>query len=169
MIVTERLILRTFNASDQEALYGLFSDQEVMKYSTTGTKTTEEVGAWLIARMEERASDQGIEILAVISKSFDAVIGYCGLFEFTTPDGLTEIQIGYRLIRKYWGNGFASEAASAVRDHAFSKLQLTKLVALIEPTNKRSIAAACNIGMSYQSDMLLPEYDYPDRLYVIEA
>jgi len=169
VIETERLKLRPFIASDHEALYELFADQEVMKSSIAGTKTAEEVGDWLSTRMEQSACEKGIEILAICSKSIDTVIGYCGLTELTTPNGVTEIQLGYRLIRKFWGYGFATEAAGAIRDHAFLELKLSRLVALIEPTNIRSIAVACKIGMSYQEDILLPEYDYPDRLYVIEV
>jgi len=70
-----------------------------------------------------------------VKKSTSEFIGYCGLTLFPDIDGTAEIEIGYRLIRKFWGYGFATEATSAVRDYAFSELKLTRLVALIEPSN----------------------------------
>lgn len=165
MIKTEQLILRPLRNSDLEALCALFLDPEVMRYSINGTKTPEDVKVWLQAQIEESESGHGIELLAVNNKSAAKVIGYCGLTLFTNIDGDTEIEIGYRLTRMYWGNGYATEAAGAVRDYAFTKLQINRLVALIEPSNTRSIAVAQKIGMSYEKEVLLPEYDHPDHLY----
>ncbi len=80
-------------------------------------------------------------------------------------DGVAEFEIGYRLIRSVWGNGYATEAAIAVRDHAFTVLNLTRLVALIEPVNNRSIRVAEKLGMKYEKDVFLPDYDHADHLY----
>ena len=61
-----------------------------------------------------------------------------------------------------WGYGYATEAARAVRDYAFSELNLNRLVALIEPVNQRSIRVAEKLGMRYEKDVMLEGYDYPD-------
>ena len=165
MIETERLNLRSLKVTDYTALCVLFEDPEVMKSSIGGAKTSEEVRAWLFREIERSKNGSGIELLAVESKSTATAIGYCGLTQFSDIDGATEIEIGYRLIRKYWGNGYATEAAGAVRDYAFTVLKLDRLVALIEPVNIRSIAVAQKIGMSYEKEILLKEYDHPDHLY----
>ncbi|MEM7257531.1 MAG: GNAT family N-acetyltransferase [Pseudomonadota bacterium] len=165
IIETERLRLRSFALSDYEALCVLFADSEVMKSSMSGTKTSEEVSAWLIEQVERRGD--GIELQAVERKDSTCVIGYCGLSEFSNTDGKVEIQIGYRLIRQYWGNGYATEAAGVVRDFAFTVLSVNRLVALIEPINVRSIAVARKIGMVYEKEVLLEGYDHPDHLYSV--
>ena len=169
MIETERLMLRHLKSSDNEAFNVLFSDAEVMKSSFNGTKTPEEVKGWLVNQIENNIHSKGIELLAVKFKSTSAVIGYCGLTQFPNIDGAREIEIGYRLIRKYWGHGYATEAATAVRDYAFKELKITRLVALIEPINQRSIAVASKIGMSYEKDVMLEGYDHPDYLYSMSS
>ena len=69
------------------------------------------------------------------------------------------------LARAHWGQGFATEAARAVRDYAFETLRLPRLVALIDPGNVRSIRVAERIGLRYDRDAMLEGYDHPDRLY----
>ena len=119
-----------------------------MKSSLNGTKSAEEVKFWVAQKVEENRSNKGVSILVVNLKSTGSIIGYCGLTLYPDIDGSKEIEIGYRLIRKHWGHGYATEAASAVRDYAFGELKLTRLVALIEPINQRSISVAKKIGMS---------------------
>ncbi|MEM7278873.1 MAG: GNAT family N-acetyltransferase [Pseudomonadota bacterium] len=165
MIETDRLVLRPLKMSDEESFCELFADPQVMKSSIGGTKTPEEVKEWLLDQIERSKSGRGIELLAVKLKSTAAIIGYCGLNEPLNIKGVAEVEIGYRLNRLYWGNGYATEAAIAVREYAFEKLKLNRLVALIEPINTRSVAVARKIGMSYETDVMLPEYDHPDYLY----
>jgi RimJ/RimL family protein N-acetyltransferase len=62
------------------------------------------------------------------------LIGYCGFLHWHL-DGADEIEIGYRLHPDYWNRGLATEAAQAVRDHAFRDLKLRKLISLIHPDN----------------------------------
>ena len=168
MIETKRLILRQFEITDQEALESLLGDKEVMESSDDGPLNTEEVGEWLRGQIEESKKKNGIEILAVINKATSELIGYCGLTQFPDINGLSEIEVGYRFVRNSWGYGYATEAASAVRDYSFSKLNLSRLVALIEPINKRSIRVAEKLGMKYEKEIMLEDYDYPDYLYAIQ-
>ncbi len=167
MIETERLILRRLTASDHEALESLFGNAEVMNSSVDGPLNSEEVATWLSDQIELYKSDSGIEILAVICEATSELIGYCGLTLYPDIDGVPEIEIGYRLVRKFWGSGYATEAAIAIRDYAFTDLRVDRLVALIEPVNKRSIRVAEKLGMEYEKDVMLDDYDYPDHLYAI--
>ena len=167
MIETKRLILRRLVIADHEALDALFADEEVMESSNDGPLNTKGVGTWLKDQIEGYQKNSGIDILAVELRSTSEVIGYCGLTKFPDIDGATEIEIGYRLIRKFWGYGYATEAASAVRDYAFSELDLPRLVALIEPVNRRSVAVARKLGMTYEKEVMLEGYDHPDHFYSI--
>ena len=167
MIETKRLILRQLAISDHEALDTLFADEKVMESSNDGPLNTKEVGAWLKDQIEGYQKNSGLDILAVEIRSTSEVIGYCGLTKFPDIDGAAEIGIGYRLIRRFWGCGYATEAASAVRDYAFSKLDLPRLVALIEPVNRRSVAVARKLGMTYEKEVMLEGYDHPDHFYSI--
>ena len=66
-----------------------------------------------------------------------------------------EIELGWTLERAAWGNGFATEAATAVRDWALREVQPRRLISLIHPENVRSIRVAEKIGERYQHDIVM--------------
>lgn len=103
---------------------------------------------------------------AAIEKSNQKLIGYCGLCKIVV-DNEPEVEIGYRFAREFWGQGFATEAAIAVRDYGFNTLNLSRLIAIIDPANTRSIRVAEKIGMQYEKDVMLEGYSHPDHVYAI--
>ncbi len=133
-----------------------------------GIQSAEWVGGWL-GRALESYERRGYGPWAVVEKSSSVVIGYGGLFLFPDVNGRPEIEVGYRLARPFWGRGYATEAVIAVRDHAFSTLGLTRLIAIIDPGNIASIRVACKAGMRYETEVMLPGYTYPDQLYSIQT
>jgi [ribosomal protein S5]-alanine N-acetyltransferase len=112
---------------------------------------------------------RGFGPYAVMKKDSPELIGYCGLFLFPEIDGYSEVEIGYRLGRATWGNGYATEAAAAVRDFALHDLHLQRLIALIDPDNSASLRVAQKLGMQYEKDVMLEGYDHPDHLYALNA
>ena len=140
-----------------------------MESSLDGAMNPTEISLWLKERLAEYEKNNGIEVLGVVDKASSELIGYCGLFYFPDIDGAPEIEIGYRLVRKMWGSGLATEAAKAIRDHAFADLKLKRLIALIEPDNKRSIRVAEKLGMTHEKDVMLEGYDYPDLLFSVSS
>ncbi len=68
-------------------------------------------------------------------------------------DAKTELEIGYMFLRKFWGNGFATEAASATRDYAFQRLGSKRVISLIDPANTRSIRVAEKVGMRLEKEV----------------
>ena len=166
LVITERLFLRPFHILDAEAMHRVFGDPEVMRFGD-GAQTKEWVDAWLQTCLERYYQTWGFGPYAVVEKQFQNVIGYCGLFIFPDINGKPEVEIGYRLARFAWGQGFATEAASAVRDYAFDVLGLKRLIAMIDPSNLSSIRVAQKIGMQYESEVMLEGYTHPDHVYVI--
>ena len=165
VLETARLILRHFHAFDDKALEHVFGDAEVMRFGS-GVQSQSWVRDWL-RECQENYVKLGFGPWAVVSKTQHQVIGYCGLFHFPDIDGQSEIEIGYRLARSVWGQGYATEAVVAVRDYSFNVLCLPRLVALIDPQNVASIRVAKKTGMRYEKDVMLDGYDHPDHLYVI--
>ena len=165
MIETQRLTLRRLVLADCAALEVLLGDDDVMASSEDGPLNGGEVETWLENEIDESNKSNRAGRLAVVRNTDSQLIGYCGLTLLPDIDGVAEYEIGYRLIRSVWGNGYATEAAIAVRDHAFTVLNLTRLVALIEPVNNRSIRVAEKLGMKYEKDVFLPDYDHADHLY----
>ncbi|MGE5642803.1 MAG: GNAT family N-acetyltransferase [Byssovorax cruenta] len=165
IVKTERLILRYFEPIDSEAMMDVFGDAEVMRFGD-GVQTREWVEAWLRTCLENYQR-RGFGPYAVVEQSTGDVIGYCGLFYFPDMHGQPEIELGYRLRRAAWGQGYATEAARLVRDYAFHTLHIKRLIALIDPDNVPSIRVAEKIGMHYESEVMLEGYDHPDHVYVI--
>jgi RimJ/RimL family protein N-acetyltransferase len=81
--------------------------------------------------------------------------------------GQPETEIGYRLARPYWGRGYATESARAVRDYALNTLRLPRLIAMIDPQNVASIRVVEKLGMHYEKDVMFEGYTHPDRVYAI--
>lgn len=78
-----------------------------------------------------------------------AFIGFAGVAYPTFLPALAQRpEIGWRLARRAWGRGLATEAALAVRAHAFDTLALPELISIIHPDNARSIRVAAKLGMT---------------------
>ena len=160
---TDRLILRHFHAFNAQAMDHVFGDPEVMLYGP-GIQTQSWVEDWLRDCMENYQM-LGFGPWAVVERSSSKVIGYAGLFYFPDIDGRPEIEMGYRLARSYWGQGFATEAVAAIREYAFHVLCFHRLIALIDPQNTASIRVAEKVGLRYEKDAMLEGYTHPDHLY----
>jgi len=162
---TQRLLMRQFAASDLTAMTHVFGDAEVMRYGD-GPQSPEWIRGWLRRCMESYAR-RGYGPWAAVEKVRGEVIGYCGLFYFPDVNGRAEIEIGYRLARAHWGQGYATEAVTAVRDYAFAALEMPRLIALIDPANTTSIRVAEKAGMRYEADVMFEGYSHPDWVYAI--
>lgn len=167
-ITTERLLIRHFNMLDLEPMYRVFGDADVMLYGD-GAQTKEWVRTWLRACLEQYYPTWGFGPYAVTERISRSVFGYCGLFFFPDVNGQPEIEIGYRLAKTAWGQGYATESALAVRDFAFGRLGIKRLIAMIDPSNPASIRVAEKIGMQYETDVIFDGYTHPDLVYVMNS
>jgi RimJ/RimL family protein N-acetyltransferase len=84
-----------------------------------------------------------------LRKTDRAFLGYIGLIP-QKVDGVDEIEIGYSLAQRHWGQGFATEGAIACRDFAFGDLNRDRLISIIDPRNEPSIRVAQRVGMSFE-------------------
>src|SRR6266496_2461950 len=166
ILTTERLFIRHFHILDLDSMVHVFVDPEVMRFGD-GVQTKEWVETWLRTCLERYYQEWGFGPYAVVEKESHSVIGYCGLFFFSDVNGKPEVEVGYRLRRSEWRQGFATEAVQAVRDYAFNTLGLKRLIAIIDPANTASIRVAEKIGMKYEQDVMFEGYDHPDHAYAI--
>ena len=165
VVETERLVVRQFQMSDVAAMNAVFGDPEVMRYGD-GVESGQWVRDWLSQRIDNADQIPGVSPWAVEIKSNSETIGYCGLFYFPDICGQSEIEVGYRLARDYWGHGYATEAVCGVRDHAFYSLSIPRLIAMVDPENTASINVAKKAGFCYEKDVMLEGYTHPDHVYV---
>ena len=161
-VQTERLLLRPPEPGDLAALTSVLTDPEVMRYIGSGRPLTPAEVAGSLDQMIARFELDGFGLFAAERLDTGEVIGRVGLLVWeagsvwrpTTlaeASGPTEIEIGWTLARATWGYGYATEAASAVRDWALAALGRTRLVSLIQPGNERSIRVAEKLGERLES------------------
>ena len=159
---TNRLTLRSFREEDVDAMAELFANPDFMRFSlgafTERKKTVdfiEKVTGWDRASMPSQ--------FAVVPSGEHAVIGYCGFHHH--PEVPREVEIGYRLHPDYWNRGLITEAARAVRDHAFAELRLPRVISLIHPENIPSRRVAEKNGMKVENEITFR--DFPTLVYAI--
>ena len=109
--------------------------------------------------------DYGYGPYRLTLKDSDDVIGICGLFH---REGLDDADIGFALLPDYCGQGYASEAAFAVTEHARRVLGLPRLTALVSPHNDSSIALIEKLGMRFERMIRMPDDDDEICLYSID-
>lgn len=124
ILKTERLFLRELNFNDLDDLCVYLSDPETMSHYPE--QYSREMVKKFIQNNIDRYSEIGCGLWAIILKSEEKLIGDCGI-TIQDIDGVDEHEIGYHLNKDYWGNGYATEAAQAVKDYGFDTLNLNKL------------------------------------------
>lgn len=146
ILETSRLTLREMVVSDAEDIYHLNYDPEVIKYTgDPAFKSIKESKSFLTNYSHYR--DYGFGRWAVIRKSDQAFLGWCGL-KFS-PE-LNEYDIGFRLFRKYWNMGYASEASRACIEWGFDSKSLVEIVGRARAKNGVSIRVLEKIGLVYK-------------------
>ena len=86
---------------------------------------------------------------ATIHKETGKFIGRCGLLPWTI-EGQREVEVAYTFTREFWGQGLATEAAQGILKYGFEKLNLRRLICLIDPDNIASQRVAEKMGMSLE-------------------
>lgn len=142
---TERLILRWMKWSDYDDLCKILQDEEVM-YAYEGAFSGEEVRSWLDKQLA-RYKEDGFGLFAVILKETGEMIGQCGLTMQDIP-GKRVLEIGYLFQKRYWHQGYATEAAKACKEYAFTELEADEVFSIIRDNNTASQNVAKRNGMT---------------------
>ena len=124
LIETERLKLRELKIDDTEPLSDILSDPETMNYYPSPYKYHEV--ETLIKRFIKSYQENGFGLWGVILKNEDKFIGECGI-SLQNIDSVIVPEIGYHIDKKYWKNGYATEAAKASLAYGFEKLNFQEI------------------------------------------
>jgi RimJ/RimL family protein N-acetyltransferase len=172
---TERLVLRKPELGDCDGYAPIWGDPEVMRF-LGGQPLPPERVAEAIERMLGQWERHGLGLFSVLRKEDQRLVGRVGYLLWDTErwvnamhevlEGDLELEIGWTIGREFWNEGYATEAATACRDHALSELGRERIFSLIAPENIPSIRVAEKIGESYEQDVELPFGTV--RLYSLE-
>lgn len=155
MIETSRLILRPWRQSDLPLFAEQNADPLVMRF-LNGVLTREESDAY-VARAEQHLAETGFGKWAVEAPCVAPFIGAVGLTWVKFTASFTPaVEVAWRLHRRYWGQGYATEAARAAIEDGFTRVGLQEIVALTALGNHASMRVMERLGMTRTI-----EFDHP--------
>ena len=155
-IRTARLLLRRWRESDLAPFAAMGEDPEVMRYFPSPLNRAESDA--LAARADRLFDTHGYGLWALEKRSTGEFIGFTGLAPLPAfipgPGG---IEVGWRLARAFWGQGYATEAARAALDYAFGPLELEQVHAITAVINEPSRAVMERLGMTATAEFQHPK------------
>lgn len=157
ILETEHLLLRTFKESDVAPMLAINQDPKVMEYFPA-LQNEEETRA-LIDRINAHQEQHGYSLYAVELKATGEMIGFVGLMYRDFEAHFTPVvEIGWRLASTHWNQGYATEAARAVLDYAFSVLGLKEIVSFTSEINMPSRRVMEKLGFTHNPK---DDFDHP--------
>ena len=163
MIETPRLLLRPMRAEDTDDLLRIFADPRVMAAFGVAPFDRAQMERWVQRNLDHQV-EHGYGLFSVILKESGLLVGDCGL-EIMEVAGTPAAELGYDFRSDHWNRGLATEAATAVRDYAFSTLALPRLVSLIRQGNHASRRVAEKVGLRLTET--IQRGDHPYWLYTL--
>lgn len=146
-IKTKRIGFSRWNDADLNLATQLWGDKEVTSFiCATGMFIKQDI----IDRLETEVHNDKlfhIQYWPIFELSTEELIGCCGIRPFTSETHSYEV--GFHLRKKYWGMGYASEAAKVVIDYSFTVLKANKLYAGHHPQNEASKKLLTKLGFQY--------------------
>ena len=132
---TDRLTIRELIFDDLDALFEVLGDPLAMEHYPA-PRTRPETEAWIRWARDSYATD-GFGLWAVERTADGAFLGDCGPM-LQPVDGELVPEIGYHIVRREWGRGYATEAALACRDIVLGRLGFNRVVSIVAPENLAS-------------------------------
>jgi len=148
ILMTQRLRLEPITEAHYERMRELNTDPEVMIYLNGGQPESEEVTRAALKRITTRWAEWGYSWWMLLERDDGRMIGMACL-QHLDGDRSKPHEIGWRLARAGWGQGYASEAAQAIVAHAFEVVGAPEVVAVADPANAASIKVMTRLGMQY--------------------
>lgn len=156
-IETERLIMRNFEDSDLEGIFQLDSDPEVHTYLGNNPIKTMEQAKKIIDGVKKQYETNGIGRLAIIDKKTNDFIGWSGIKYEQGVRAFNYYDLGYRLRKKYWGKGIATEASIESLHYGFDELNLQIIGAGADIDNIASNRILQKVGFK-----LIDKFDFEE-------
>jgi ribosomal-protein-alanine N-acetyltransferase len=145
VLETERLYLREWVPDDWIRFKPLVVDPRVLQYIHQGEPGTDERIENRVREYIEFGQSRGWHLWPVIHRADTKLIGFCGFSDGFPPD----VEIGWRLLPDYWGQGLATEAATATLEYGFAMWDFPRVIAVAQKLNRASIRVMERIGMTF--------------------
>jgi ribosomal-protein-alanine N-acetyltransferase len=164
---TQRLLLRKISLQDSEFIFQLTNEPGWLRFiGDKNIRSVEDAGTYIKASILASYEENGFGVWLVELKERDSsfsasmigstAIGTCGLINRSTLEG---IDLGFAFFASQGGHGYAFEAAQAVVEYARNKIKLSRLLAISQPDNERSIHLLGKLGFNVKGPINLPTAD----------
>ncbi len=141
---TARLQARRLHLTDVDTMLGVYGDQEVVRWAGDGKPLSRALcEKWVEVTLNNYAT-RGYGMFALVDRESGEVVGFAGLVH---PGGQPEAEIKYALHRSRWGQGFATEAATALLSYGAARFGLAEVIATAAPENGASHRVLLKAGM----------------------
>ena len=153
---SERLFYRKVSMNDIDLWMEFFNSSKATKYLLLPKLSPEEICTYWFNKIFDRYKNNRGGFMALIEKRTGNMVGHCGLL-VQEVDKHEELEIAYSLLPKYWGKGFATEAAIKCKEYAFAKCLSDSLISIIHISNEKSKRVAIRNGMEFDKQTLYRE------------
>jgi len=164
VLETKRLVLRRMSVADAEFIFALVNEPAFIRnIGDKGVRSLDDARAYILNGPMSSYAKHGYGLYRVDLKENGEPIGICGLLK---RDTLDDVDIGFALLEKFRGRGFATESAAAVMEYGRGALGLERIVAITSPDNDASIRVLGKIGLRFDKMIRMPGSSEDTRLFV---
>lgn len=154
ILETDRLILDEFTPADAPFILELLTDPSfVDNIGDRGLKSLDDARTYIENGPKVAYATFGFHMWRVTEKASGEACGMCGLIK---REGLDDVDVGYAFLPRFWGRGYAVEAAAACLEWGRREKGLARIVAIIKPGNAASAKVLGKLGMVAAGEIELP-------------
>ena len=163
VVETRRLVLRRPGASDADFFLELLNDPGFLEHiGDRGIRSLDAARGYIETAVLSSYQRHGYGMCVVEVKATGARAGLCGLVR---RDWLDHTDLGYAFLPAFRGLGYAEESAAAVLADANARLGIGRLLAIVSPSNPRSISLLAKLGFASAGEVTAPGESKSLRLY----
>ncbi|MEO5753131.1 MAG: GNAT family N-acetyltransferase [Chthoniobacterales bacterium] len=156
ILETERLVLRQLTTGDAAFMLELMNEPGFIKYvADRGIRTKADAATYLAEKILPSYKKFGFGFYRVELKGSGTAIGICGLAK---RDTLDDVDVGFSILVRFGGRGYASEAAVAMLNYGRKILGLSRIIGITAPENSVSIHLLKKLGLRYERKIHLPGF-----------
>jgi [ribosomal protein S5]-alanine N-acetyltransferase len=163
---TDRLRIRELTTADAPFMLALLNEPSFIRnIGDRGVRTLDDARRYVESGPIASYARHGFGLCRVERVEDGAPIGICGLLK---RDELPDADLGFAFLPAYWSKGYALESATAVVSHARDALRLSRLLAIVNPSNAGSIRLLEKLGFTYERMVRLTEKSAELKLFRVE-
>lgn len=163
VLETERLVLREMTTDDADLMLEMLNEPAFIKFvADRGVRTLRESADYIATKIVPSYAQFGFGFYIVQVKASGERAGMCGLIK---REALEHVDVGFSILERHGGRGYATEAARALMQYGLTTLGLARIVAITAPGNVRSAAVLEKLGLRFQKMIQIPGYGFESRLF----